>query len=95
MEYQVKRGGKVVFQDIAKPTTMEWGTPLEALVAVLDLQKKMTDSLLELQAKAMAKADFHLVTFVQEKFLNYHVSNQEKTSGPGITPLLLRSTLSR
>merc|ERR1712212_933546 len=27
MEYQAKRGGKVVFQDIAKPTTMEWGSP--------------------------------------------------------------------
>merc|ERR1711974_330564 len=33
MEYQTKRGGRVVFQDIAKPTTMEWGTPLEAMEA--------------------------------------------------------------
>merc|ERR1711988_1830089 len=24
MEYQTKRGGRVVFQDIAKPTTMDW-----------------------------------------------------------------------
>merc|ERR1712236_200052 len=52
----------------------EWGTPLEVLVTVLDLHKKMTDSLLELQTKAMAKVDFHLVTFVEEKFLNYHVN---------------------
>merc|ERR1712050_580251 len=73
MKYQTMRGGRVVLQDITKPTTMEWGTPLEVLVTVLELHKKMTDSLLELQAKAMAKADFHLVTFVQEKFLNYHV----------------------
>merc|ERR1712215_293408 len=49
------RGGRVVLQDITKPTTMEWGTPLEVLVTVLDLHKKMTDSLLELQTKAMAK----------------------------------------
>merc|ERR1711922_116057 len=35
MEYQTKRGGRVVFQDIAKPTTMEWGTPLEAMEAAL------------------------------------------------------------
>ena len=34
----------------------------------------MVQSLLELQTKAMAKADFHLVTFVQENFLNNHVS---------------------
>merc|ERR1712055_871109 len=26
MEYQAKRGGKVVPQDITKPTRMEWGT---------------------------------------------------------------------
>merc|ERR1712107_486141 len=30
MEYQTKRGGRVVFQDIAKPTTMDWGSPMEA-----------------------------------------------------------------
>merc|ERR1719158_1187052 len=28
MEYQTKRGGRVVFQDIAKPSTMEWELPL-------------------------------------------------------------------
>ena len=39
MEYQVKRGGKVVFQDIAKPTTMEWGTALDAMEAALELEK--------------------------------------------------------
>ena len=55
----------------------------------------MTDSLLELQAKAMAKADFHLVTFVQEKFLNYHVSNQEKYHTFTDHVILLRLTLSR
>merc|ERR1712061_568249 len=28
MDYQSSRGGRVVFQDIAKPTPSEWGTPL-------------------------------------------------------------------
>merc|ERR1712126_696742 len=83
MKYQTMRGGRVVLQDITKPTTMEWGTPLEVLVTVLDLHKKMTDSLLELQAKAMAKVDFHLVTFVQEKFLIYYV-NFFKRAGDGL-----------
>merc|ERR1719341_3129907 len=32
MEYQAKRGGKVVFQNIEKPTSMEWGTPLQAFL---------------------------------------------------------------
>merc|ERR1711963_875763 len=35
MEYQTKRGGRVVFQDIAKPTTMDWGSPMEAMEAAL------------------------------------------------------------
>merc|ERR1711971_176548 len=39
MEYQTKRGGRVVFQGVAKPTTMEWGTPLEAMEAALELGK--------------------------------------------------------
>merc|ERR1712243_370067 len=46
MEYQTKRGGRVVFQDIAKPTTMEWGTPLEAMEAALELEKTVNQSLL-------------------------------------------------
>merc|ERR1719228_1837629 len=32
MSYQSKRGGRVVFQDIAKPSSMEWGTALDAMV---------------------------------------------------------------
>jgi ferritin len=39
MDYQSERGGRVVFQDIAKPLSMEWGSPLEAMEAVLELEK--------------------------------------------------------
>jgi ferritin heavy chain len=39
MEYQTKRGGKVVFQDIAKPSSTEWGTPIQAMEAALELEK--------------------------------------------------------
>ena len=35
----MKRGGKVVFQDISKPTAMEWGSALEAMQAALELEK--------------------------------------------------------
>ena len=40
--FQCKRGGKVVFQDIAKPSTMEWGTPLQAAEAALELEKTVS-----------------------------------------------------
>ena len=35
------RGGRVALQDITKPTTVEWGTPLQAMVTVLDLERKV------------------------------------------------------
>merc|ERR1711994_978192 len=31
MDYQNSRGGRAVFQAIAKPTLPEWGTPIEAV----------------------------------------------------------------
>merc|ERR1712034_218961 len=52
MEYQAKRGGRVVFQDIAKPSSMEWGTPLEAMEAALELEKTVNQSLLDLHKAA-------------------------------------------
>merc|ERR1712181_185024 len=38
MAYQSKRGGRCVFQDIAKPVSMEWGSCLEAMEAALELE---------------------------------------------------------
>merc|ERR1712010_122662 len=58
MEYQTKRGGRVVLQNITKPTVMEWGTALEAMAAVFDMEKAATTN-----------ADFHLAAFIQENFL--------------------------
>merc|ERR1712080_166822 len=55
MESQTKRGGRVVFQDIAKPTTMEWGTPLEAMEAALKLEKTVNQSLIDIHKAAQVK----------------------------------------
>merc|ERR1711936_1185221 len=52
IKYRNKRGGKIVFQDITKPTTMEWGTPLEAMEAALELEKTVNQSLLDLHKGA-------------------------------------------
>ena len=41
MKYQNIRGGRVVFQDIAKPNNDEWGSALEAIQAAFDLEKKV------------------------------------------------------
>merc|ERR1712228_466713 len=47
-EYQANRGGRVVYQDIAKPNTTDWGTPLDAVEAALELEKTVNQSLLDL-----------------------------------------------
>merc|ERR1711963_1078175 len=60
MEYQTKRGGRVGFQDIAKPTTMDWGSPLEAMEAALELEKTVNQSLLDIHKVAGDKGDGHL-----------------------------------
>merc|ERR1712107_377672 len=57
MEYQTKRGGRVVFQDIAKPTTMDWGSPMEAMEAALELEKTVNQSLLDIHKVAGDKGD--------------------------------------
>merc|ERR1712201_2875 len=73
MEYQTKRGGRCVFQDIAKPTTMEWGTPLEAMEAALELEKTVNQSLLDLHKVAGDKGDGHLCDFLESEYLGEQV----------------------
>merc|ERR1719260_594728 len=86
LKYQAKRGGKVVLQDITKPNRMEWGTPLEAITAVLELEKTVTRTLQDLQAKAMEKKDFHLVDFIQKKFVGKKM-NIIKETGDCLTKI--------
>jgi len=69
MEYQTKRGGKVVLQDISTPNRVDWGTPLEAMVAVLELEKTVTEALQQIQTVASEKNDFHLTNFIQQEFV--------------------------
>merc|ERR1712117_370479 len=41
IDYQNRRGGRVVFQDVAKPRTDEWGSALAAVEASFELEKKV------------------------------------------------------
>merc|ERR1712062_295104 len=74
MEYQTRRGGKGVFQDIAKPTTMEWGSPLEAMEAALELEKTVNQSILDMHKAAAADGDVHLCDFLETYFLDEQVN---------------------
>merc|ERR1711993_14773 len=80
MDYQSSRGGRVVFQDIAKPTPTEWGTPLEAVEAALELEKTVNQSLLDLVGAAEKRNDPHLGDFIEEKFLDEQVKGIKQLS---------------
>ena len=69
MEYQTKHGGKVAFQDIAKPNSSEWSTPLQAMEAALELEKTVNQSLLDLHKARDGKGDAHLCDFLEAEFL--------------------------
>merc|ERR1711978_596080 len=66
MRYQVKRGGKVVFQDIAQPSTMEWGTALEAMEATLELEKTVS------KASSPTNITLELYPQVNQSLLDLH-----------------------
>merc|ERR1711910_76769 len=70
MNYQSKRGGRVVLQDIAKPSSMEWGTALDAMEAALELEKTVNQSLLDLHKASGDKGDSHLCDFLEAGFCN-------------------------
>ena len=86
MEYQTKRGGRVVFQDIAKPTTMDWGSPLEAMEAALELEKTVNQSLLDIHKVAGDKGDGHLCDFLESEYLTEQVEGI-KADGDLITKM--------
>merc|ERR1712117_576283 len=82
IKYQNKRGGRVVFQDVAKPSTME---------AVLELEKTVNQSLLDLHKGA--DGDAHLCDFLEANFLDEQVDaikeisewiTKLKRAGPGL-----------
>merc|ERR1719229_1797776 len=80
MDYQSSRGRKSSLPDIAKPTPTEWGTPLEAVEAALELEKSVNQSLLDLFGVAEKKNDPHLGNFIEEKFLDEQVKSIQQLS---------------
>jgi len=73
MKYQNQRGGRVVFQDIAKPNNDEWGSALEAVQAAFELEKKVNLALLELHGVADKNNDPQMGDFLEGNFLKEQV----------------------
>ena len=92
MKLQNKRGGSVVLQTLQRPDRDEWGTGLDALVAALELEKKVNQSLLNLHSVASTHEDPYFCDFIESEFLNEQVEaikdlgdkiNELKRAGPG------------
>jgi len=75
MKYQNERGGRIVLQQVAKPTQDEWDSPLQAVTAALELEKTVNQTLLDLHSIAGGKDDSHLTDFVEGEFLDEQVKS--------------------
>lgn len=93
MDYQNKRGGRVVLKDVSKPNQDDWGTPLEAFEAALELEKTVNQSILDLHGVASSRVDPHLCDFLESEFLGEQVDDIKEKSdwitkmknvGPGV-----------
>jgi len=73
MEFQNKRGGRVVLKDIRKPEKDEWSTGLEAMKSALELEKQVNQSIIDLHELAGSKGDNHMTQFLDE-FLEEQVN---------------------
>jgi len=86
IHYQNMRGGRVVFQDIAKAKTDDWSSALKAVEAQLELEKQVHEALLELHNTASSNNDPQLTDFIEGEFLKGQVEDQ-KEIGDLITKL--------
>ena len=69
---QNSRGGRVVLKDIPRPEKDEWGSPLDAMKAALELEKTVNQSIIDLHGLAGVKEDGNMTDFL-EGFLEEQV----------------------
>jgi len=81
MEFQNKRGGRIVLQDIKKPDRDEWGTGLEAMQVTLGLEKSVNQALLDLHKVADSHGDAQMTDFLEGQFLQEQVESIKKIGG--------------
>lgn len=80
MKYQNMRGGRIVLQNVQKPEKDEWGSPLEAFQAALDLEKFNNEALLQLHDLASNQKDPEMCNYLEDNFLRDQVESIEEIS---------------
>merc|ERR1712170_7248 len=86
IKYQNMRGGRVVFQEIAKPVAQEWSSALHAVENQLDLEQTVHKALLELHKCADSHGDAQLCDFIEGEYLQEQVT-AEKEVGDLLTKM--------
>ncbi|CAH1979579.1 unnamed protein product [Acanthoscelides obtectus] len=73
MEYQNKRGGRVVLEDIKTPAKQTWATAEEAMKDALCLEKTVNEALLKLHGIATLNSDANMCDFLENHYLQEQV----------------------
>ena len=87
MQLQTQRGGRICLHDIKKPDRNNWESGLKAMECALQLEKCVTQSLLDLHQLATDKRDPHLCHFLESHLLLEEVKSM-KELGDHLTNLL-------
>uniref|UniRef100_UPI00398EFC85 ferritin, higher subunit-like n=1 Tax=Pristiophorus japonicus TaxID=55135 RepID=UPI00398EFC85 len=92
MQFQNRRGGRIILADIKKPEQDEWSNGLEAMQRALQMEKNMNQSLLDLYKLSTGSTDPHGISLFQLcDFLETHYLNEQvkmiKKLGDHITNL--------
>ncbi|XP_014317094.1 ferritin light chain [Myotis lucifugus] len=92
LKLQNKRCGRILFQDVQKPSQDEWGKTQDAMEAALALEKNLNQALLDLHALGSTRVDPHLCDFLENHFLDEevklikkmgdHLTNLRRLAGP-------------
>jgi len=86
IKYQNMRGGRVVFQDVAKPENQEWQSAMHAVESSLALEQTVHKHLLELHKTADGHGDAQLTDFIEGEYLKEQVE-AEKEIGDLLTKM--------
>jgi len=78
MKYQNQRGGRIILQDIPKPSKQDWSCGLEAMEAALELEKTVNQSLLDLHALGSKHNDPQFLDFLETHYLTEQVESMKK-----------------
>ncbi|GAB1605196.1 soma ferritin-like [Argonauta hians] len=80
MEYQNKRGGRVILQNIGEPNINYWDSGRSAMESSLALEKTINQQFLKLAACGKRNGDPQLIGFLKKNVLGKQVENMKKIS---------------